>query len=104
MNFAGGAGAFVKPRGYFLFALLACVISTMTSPAIGVCSLSLGGFAVWDKFWDIWLIWWLGDAVGMLVIAPFLALWLTPAPGTFAWSDVLRFLAMLAAVAVPSNL
>jgi integral membrane sensor domain MASE1 len=47
----------------------------MISPAIGVSSLSLGGYAEWMNFGSIWTTWWLGDMAGALVVAPVLVLW-----------------------------
>jgi len=40
-----------------------------------VTSLSLSGLAAWANYGPIWLTWWLGDAVGALVVAPVLMLW-----------------------------
>src|SRR5439155_103707 len=50
-------------------------LSTTVSATIGVTSLSLGGYASWDRFGAIWLTWWLGDVSGALVVAPVLILW-----------------------------
>jgi len=76
-RFAGGIHAFERPQDVFKFAVLAGMLSTMVSPALGVTSLSLGGFANWADFGAIWLTWWLGDAVGALEVTPLLVLWLT---------------------------
>ena len=75
--FAGGRGAFQRARDVFRFALLAAVLSTTVSATCGVTSLALGGFAHWTSYGSIWLTWWLGDAVGDLVVAPFALLWST---------------------------
>jgi signal transduction histidine kinase len=47
-------------------------LSTMVSATVGVTSLCLGGVEPWSKFASLWSLWWLGDAVGDLVIAPLL--------------------------------
>jgi len=75
-RFAGGTHAFERPQDVFKFAVLAGMLSTMVSPAVGVTSLSLGGFANWADFGAIWLTWWLGDAVGAIKVTPLLVLWL----------------------------
>jgi diguanylate cyclase (GGDEF)-like protein len=49
--------------------------STTVSATIGVTSLAMGGFADWAKYGAIWSTWWLGDAVGAVVVTPFLLLW-----------------------------
>jgi signal transduction histidine kinase/CheY-like chemotaxis protein len=76
-QFAGGMQVFDRPQNVFKFAL-AAVISTMLAPTFGVSSLAIGGFAQWSNYWPIWLTWWLGDASGILVIAPLLLLWSVP--------------------------
>jgi signal transduction histidine kinase len=80
-RFAGGRRVFDSPRDVFKFVLLAGMLSTTVSATIGVTSLALGGFASWAAFGSIWMTWWLGDAVGDLVVAPVLVLW-SAAPRT----------------------
>src|SRR5260370_3334722 len=73
-RFAGGTTVFDRPQGVFKFAL-AAVVSTIISPAFGVTSLVLAGFADWTNYGAIWLTWWLGDTTGDLLIAPLIILW-----------------------------
>src|SRR5216110_820891 len=73
-RFVGGTNVFDRLQGVFKFAL-AAVVSTVISPAVGVTSLALGGFADWANFGAIWLTWWLGDTTGDLLIAPLIILW-----------------------------
>ena len=74
-RFARGRNAFHRAQDVFLFVTLAAVVSTTVSSTLGVTSLCLGGFANWAKYGSIWFTWWLGDAVGGLVVAPLLILW-----------------------------
>src|SRR5438045_5116655 len=76
-RFAGGTTVFDRPQGVFKFAL-AAVVCTIISPAFGVTSLALAGFADWANYGAIWLTWWLGDATGDLLIAPLIILWSIP--------------------------
>ncbi len=64
-----------SPRNIFRFAGLAGLLATAVSATIGVGVLILGGLARPAGTSEIWLTWWLGDAAGALVIAPFLILW-----------------------------
>src|SRR5256712_2878506 len=73
-RFAGGTTVFDRPQGVFKFAL-AAVVSTVISPAFGVTSLALAGFADWTNYGAIWLTWWLGDTTVDLLIAPLIILW-----------------------------
>jgi PAS domain S-box-containing protein len=74
-RFANGREAFKRPMTIFVFAAVAGFVATAVSASIGVTSLALGGYASWPAWAEIWLTWWLGDAAGALVIAPFLIVW-----------------------------
>jgi signal transduction histidine kinase/CheY-like chemotaxis protein len=76
-RFAGGKNICDRPQGVFKFAL-AAAISTIISPAFGVSSLAIAGFANWTDYNAIWLTWWLGDATGVLVFTPLVLLWSAP--------------------------
>jgi len=76
-RFANGRRALQHSGDIVKFALLAAVVSTTVAATCGVTSLSLGGFARWQDYGDIWLTWWLGDAGGDLVVAPVVLLWAT---------------------------
>jgi PAS domain S-box-containing protein len=75
-RFANGAGAFRQPRSIFLFCVLAGFVATAVSATIGVTTLALAGEAHWARSGTMWLTWWLGDAAGALVVAPFLIVWI----------------------------
>jgi signal transduction histidine kinase/integral membrane sensor domain MASE1 len=74
-RFAHGRQVFERARDIFIYVLLACIVSTTVSATIGVTSLTLSGLATWANYGPIWLTWWLGDAVGALMVAPVLMLW-----------------------------
>jgi signal transduction histidine kinase/integral membrane sensor domain MASE1 len=54
---------------------LAAVASTMLSATIGVTTLCAAGIQPWSAFRALWLDWWLGDALGDLLVAPALLTW-----------------------------
>jgi signal transduction histidine kinase len=76
-RFAGGRDAISRPRDILKFIALAAGLSTIVSATIGVTTLSIAGFAPWSDYGAIWTTWWLGDAVGDLLFAPPLLLWIT---------------------------
>lgn len=76
-KFAGGESALESAKGVLAFVLLGAMLSTTVSATFGVTSLALGGFANWASYGPIWITWWLGDAVGDLLVAPLLILWST---------------------------
>jgi diguanylate cyclase (GGDEF)-like protein/PAS domain S-box-containing protein len=60
---------------------VAAGLSPTVSATAGVASLCLGGTAPWTAFGTLWWQWWLGDAMGALVVAPALLTWSArPAP------------------------
>ena len=74
-RFADGKDVFESTWGILRFALYGGILSTGIAATLGVTSLALGGFAPWHEYGLIWRTWWLGDAAGALVFAPFLLLW-----------------------------
>ena len=65
------------------FIVVAVVMSTAISATIGVTTLCCGGVQPWARFWVLWADWWLGDALGALVVAPVI---LTTARPPETWS------------------
>ncbi|MGC1482282.1 MAG: MASE1 domain-containing protein [Candidatus Acidiferrum sp.] len=74
-RFARGKEAFARAQDIFKFALLAGIAATTVSATIGVATLAAGGFAEWAAFGPIWCTWWLGNAVGAVIVTPLLLLW-----------------------------
>ncbi len=74
-SFAHGKEAFQRAHDIFKFALLAGMIATVVSATIGVATLAVSGLAGWAAFGSIWCTWWLGDAVGAVLVTPLLLLW-----------------------------
>jgi diguanylate cyclase (GGDEF)-like protein len=74
-RFAAGRRAFERAQDIFKFTFLAGLLSPTVSATVGVTTLALGGFAHWAIYGSIWSTWWLGDAVGAVVVTPLVILW-----------------------------
>ncbi len=74
-RFARGRDAFLRPQDIVRWTFFAGLLATGVSATIGLTTLSLAGFSKWEEFDRIWLTWWMGDAAGALVVAPFLLIW-----------------------------
>jgi PAS domain S-box-containing protein len=77
VRYAQGANVFNRTRNILTFIFLAGIISTAAGATMGAITLYLGGFIARPEFSTVWLTWWLGDAVGNLIITPLLLMWLT---------------------------
>ena len=64
-------------RESLIFIFCVSLGATLISATIGVVSLLLGGLIPVSEFEPTWLAWWVGDALGALVVAPFLLRWLS---------------------------
>ncbi|WP_330347245.1 MASE1 domain-containing protein [Streptomyces sp. NBC_00582] len=53
---------------------LAALTSMLLSASVGVGLLTLIGRIDPDSFWPVWLGWWVGDAMGVLIVTPVLLL------------------------------
>lgn len=88
----------VDVLGLIVFAGL---FSTAVSATIGTTSLRLGGLVTPERFGITWRAWWLGDAIGDLIVAPLLLTW-TPrrrvSPSRFVEAAALGLLLYLACV------
>ena len=76
-RFAQGVNLFNRTRNILTFILLAGIISTAAGATMGAITLYLGGFIARPEVPTVWLTWWLGDAVGILILTPLLLMWLT---------------------------
>ena len=72
-----------RTRDAIAFIVVAAFMSTVISATIGVTTLCSASVQPWARFWVLWVDWWLGDALGALVVAPVI---LTVARMPRAWS------------------
>jgi signal transduction histidine kinase len=57
--------------------VLVAVCGMALTASNGVIQLALGGQIRWSDCANVWWVWWLGDAMGVLLVAPFLLTWLS---------------------------
>lgn len=97
-RWAAGRAAFERPVTTFKFALLAGALAPIVAASIGVVALVAAGLAPPRDWISIWLTWWLGDAVGTVVIAPLLVLWMTDRPPAWSRARPIETAAVMAAI------
>jgi diguanylate cyclase (GGDEF)-like protein len=74
-RWVGGQNAFGRAHRVVKYTMVAAGVSTV-SATVGLLSLELAGQTTWPAFAPIWLTWWLGDATGLLIVAPAVLLWI----------------------------
>src|SRR5581483_11987981 len=101
-RFAGGRRALHSTHSVLRFSLLGAAVAPIVSATVGVATIRMAGLAGPIDLGSIWLTWWLGDATGALLVAPFLIAALTqPPPRPDRRTLVLgSMLVLLAAVAL----
>src|SRR5437867_9728850 len=88
-------------RDIFGLIVFGAIVSTTVSATIGVMSLCLTGMQSWERFGSLWGVWFLGDAMGDVIVAP-LALTLVAAESRrhLRSRDLPEFAALLILLAV----
>lgn len=72
-------------RARDVIAIIAVAAASMTVTATnGVSILALAGLVPWHAYSAVWLLWWAGDAMGVLVVAPVLLTFAVKRPPTTA--------------------
>ncbi len=89
--------------------IYAAGISTLISPTFGIISQLLTGGLTWELSGLAWLTWWMGDAVGVLLIAPVILSWaahphVDTTPRRLIEAGLLLLLTMLVSITVYSDL
>lgn len=73
-RFISGDLPFDRTQDTLRFILLGALASPLISATIGTASFCIYG-SDWSRSGQMWLTWWLGDAVGALIFAPLLLTW-----------------------------
>ena len=65
-----------RVRDVLLLALLGSAVAMTVSATNGVAVLALARIVPWSAFSSVWWVWWAGDAMGVLFVAPLLLTWI----------------------------
>jgi PAS domain S-box-containing protein len=97
-RYAHGRAAFERTADIVRFSLLAGGVATAIAASVGTGALLAAGLTSSGEAPAVWLTWWLGDAVGVIVMAPLIMLWTPLRPSS--WEAMRLLEAMLLGVAV----
>ena len=99
-RWSGGAMTFTTAGRVARFALVCVGPATVISATIGVVTLCQVGLAQWTNFAPVWVMWWLGDTVGALVVTPMIVLWAQTNWRAFDRREFFAVVAVLASAVV----
>lgn len=83
---------------------LCSALSAAIAATIGVITLVASGGSTWATAAALWRVWWTGDAVGLLVMAPFLMVWTARDGSGMVPAAAREAIALLAALAIATDL
>ena len=69
-RFTGLGASLDRLRHALGLVVFGALLSTMLGATIGVMSLCISGTQPWSAYRQLWWTWWLGDAVGAMLVAP----------------------------------
>jgi len=70
LRFSGFDPSLRRVKDALVFMVVGAILATAVSATVGSMTLCLAGVQTWSRFNVLWQDWWLGDAVGALVVAP----------------------------------
>ena len=86
-----------RQRDALAIVFLGALASMLVSATVGAATLALSGATPVEQFPSAWAVWWTGDAMGVLVVTPFLlSLPLHGEERRWTWAEWLEALAVLA--------
>lgn len=101
VRLAGFRNTLPRTRDVFALIGLAAAVATSLSALVGTAALELTGTVTAADYGTVWLKWWLGDMMGVLVVAPPLLVWLGRSRTHFSTPRVAEIICLvLALVAV----
>ncbi len=66
---------FARVRDVLVFVLFASILAMTVTATNGTLQLALAHVFPWPAYGSQWLLWWVGDASGVLLVAPFILTW-----------------------------
>ena len=93
-----------RHRDVFALIVLAAMVSTALSAVVGVGTLTLGGVVPFESYLSVWMIWWLGDMMGVLMVAPPLLIWLSHPHPVLSKLQIVEALVLLAMLLIVCTL
>jgi len=91
------AAPFASAKSVLIFVLIVAICTGLNA-TIGVTTICLGGFSPWRNYGFLWLTFWTGNAITLLVFLPLLLVWQRVSPIRWQsrkWMEALLLLSLL---------
>lgn len=98
-KFIHASHPFTRAVDVIKFCFLA-IGSCLINATIGASCLAFSGLISWGFFSTVWLTWWIGDAVGILIITPLMIIWRHTPRLDLSLGQVVEVIALLASLAL----
>src|SRR5947208_14701555 len=82
-------------RDVLALVTLAALVSTTLSATIGIASLWASGVVQQDALKHLWFVWWSGDALGDVLVAPLLLTWARATRPAGRWPEAAALVVLL---------
>ncbi len=101
---AGIRAALDRVRDVLAVILIACVLSPLVAATNGVTTLWIADDVAGSEYDSRWLLWWVGDAIGALIVVPLILVWSTRPDRAFDRRRVVEGVLVLALLVALSAL
>jgi PAS domain S-box-containing protein len=98
------SGALDSVRSVMALVLGGAVVASIPGALLSVTWLSWSGLAPWSRFTELTIAWWLGDALGVLIVVPVALAFVTERRWSFDRSALTSFAIIGAALFIASEL
>jgi PAS domain S-box-containing protein len=96
--------ALERVRDVVALVLFGSALAMTITATNGVVNLALAGIVSWSNFASVWSLWWTGDSMGVLLVAPLILTWSTFKPFDLKPVSVIEHLAFGTALLVGGSL
>jgi integral membrane sensor domain MASE1/anti-sigma regulatory factor (Ser/Thr protein kinase) len=72
---------FARVRDVVVFLFFGSIVAMTVTATNGILQLATAGIVPWSAFGHEWILWWMGDAVGVMLFGPLLLAWGTAPRG-----------------------
>ena len=97
---AGFSNSLDRVRDVVALVGIGAVLSTTVGATLGVVGLCLQGLVPWQDFFAQWWVWWLGDAMGVLVATPLVLIWTSRPRINLDIQSIIELLALVASLLI----